>query len=73
MTASILGLKCHLYFIQIESLFTIGTSCFDLYCLSEATPGSTHYGYYLISFDFVYVGNKHGKYVYEHAIKGFDV
>ncbi|OXA55569.1 uncharacterized protein LOC110848652 [Folsomia candida] len=46
-------------FSLIESLFTIGTSCFDIYCLSEATPGSKHYGYYLISFDFVYVGNQH--------------
>ncbi|CAL8115860.1 unnamed protein product [Orchesella dallaii] len=41
------------------SLFTMGISCFDLYCLDEAAPGSTHYGYYIISFDFVYVGNRH--------------
>lgn len=26
-----------------------------------AAPGSTHYGYYIISYEFVYVGNKHGK------------
>ncbi|OXA52683.1 hypothetical protein Fcan01_12698 [Folsomia candida] len=41
------------------SLFTVITSCFDIYCLSEAAPRSVHYGYYLISFDFVYIGNKH--------------
>jgi uncharacterized membrane protein len=23
-----------------------------------ATPGSTHYGYYIISYEFVYVGNR---------------
>ncbi|PBC25480.1 uncharacterized protein LOC107994031 [Apis cerana] len=41
------------------ALFTICTSIFDLYCLSQATPGSTHYGYYIISYEFVYVGNRH--------------
>ncbi|KAF4520898.1 hypothetical protein B566_EDAN010313 [Ephemera danica] len=40
-------------------LFTVSTALFDIYCLSEAAPGSTHYGYYLISFEFVYVGNMH--------------
>lgn len=51
------------YFILFQSLaiFTICTSIFDLYCLSQATPGSTHYGYYIISYEFVYVGNRHGK------------
>ncbi|KAK9295199.1 hypothetical protein QLX08_010415 [Tetragonisca angustula] len=39
--------------------FTICTSIFDLYCLYEAAPGSTHYGYYMISYEFVYVGNRH--------------
>ena len=34
---------------------------FDLYCLHEATPGYSHTGYYIISFDFIYVGNPHGK------------
>lgn len=24
-----------------------------------AAPGSTHYGYYIISYEFVYVGNNH--------------
>ncbi|EEB19351.1 conserved hypothetical protein [Pediculus humanus corporis] len=41
------------------SIFTLITSMFDLYCYSVAVPGSIHYGYYLFSFDFVYVGNKH--------------
>lgn len=26
-----------------------------------AAPGTTHYGYYFISYQFVYVGNVHGK------------
>ncbi|XP_071441080.1 uncharacterized protein pasi2 [Hetaerina americana] len=43
----------------ILSLFTIGTSVFDIYCLSMAAPGSTHYGYYIISFEFVFVGSFH--------------
>ncbi|XP_043585319.1 uncharacterized protein LOC122568976 [Bombus pyrosoma] len=41
------------------AIFTICTSIFDLYCLYEAAPGSTHYGYYIISYEFVYVGNRH--------------
>ena len=41
------------------SLWTMFTSGFDLYCLHEATPGYSHTGYYIISFDFVYVGNPH--------------
>lgn len=41
------------------SLFTIITGIFDLYCYSMAAPGSTHYGYYIISYEFVYVGNMH--------------
>ncbi|KAL4711218.1 hypothetical protein ACJJTC_019059 [Scirpophaga incertulas] len=39
------------------SLFTFAQSIFDLYCLGMATPGSVHYGYYVISFQFVYVGS----------------
>ncbi|XKL62544.1 hypothetical protein PGB90_002377 [Kerria lacca] len=39
------------------SIFTIGTAIFDIYCLSMAAPGSTHYGYYIISYQFVYVGS----------------
>jgi hypothetical protein len=35
-------------------------SIFDIYCLVEASPGSNHTGYYIFSFDFVYVGNHHG-------------
>lgn len=46
---------------QCLAIFTICTSIFDLYCLSQAAPGSTHYGYYVISYEFVYVGNRHGK------------
>jgi len=41
------------------SLFTIVTAAFDLYCLSMAAPGSVHYGYYFISYEFVYVGNRY--------------
>lgn len=41
-------------------MFTIATSIFDVYCLAMAAPGSKHYGYFLISYEFVYVGNKHG-------------
>ena len=37
------------------------TSAFDIYCLHEAMPGSEHTGYYIIAFDFVYVGNWDGK------------
>lgn len=53
--------SCILSF-QFLALFTIGTAIFDIYCLAMAAPGSTHYGYYIISYEFVYVGNKHGKY-----------
>lgn len=47
--------------LQTLAIFTIVTAVFDLYCLSMAAPGSTHYGYYFISYEFVYVGNRHGK------------
>ncbi|ENN71860.1 uncharacterized protein LOC109543756 [Dendroctonus ponderosae] len=46
-------------FSLLLSLFTIVTACFDLYCYAMAAPGSTHYGYYLISYEFVYVGSRH--------------
>ena len=49
-------------FFQCLSIFSICTSIFDVYCLSQAAPGSIHYGYYLISYEFVYVGNQHGKF-----------
>ncbi|XP_050678309.1 uncharacterized protein LOC126974740 [Leptidea sinapis] len=39
------------------ALFTFGQSIFDLYCLGMAAPGSVHYGYYVINFQFVYVGS----------------
>merc|ERR1719445_987686 len=32
---------------------------FEMYILEEAKPGTSHTGYYLFSFDFVYVGNHH--------------
>lgn len=47
------------FYTLILSLWTIFTSGFDIYCLHEAKPGSEHTGYYIISFDFVYVGNPH--------------
>jgi len=46
---------------QFLSLFTIGTAIFDMYCLWMASPGSIHYGYYIISYQFVYVGSAWGK------------
>lgn len=48
-------------FLQFLALFTMATAMFDIYCLAMAVPGSTHYGYYIISFEFVYVGSVHGK------------
>ncbi|CAH2101841.1 unnamed protein product [Euphydryas editha] len=39
------------------ALFTFAQSIFDLYCMVLATPGSVHSGYYVISFQFVYVGS----------------
>nr|XP_022907203.1 uncharacterized protein LOC111418773 [Onthophagus taurus]XP_022907205.1 uncharacterized protein LOC111418775 isoform X2 [Onthophagus taurus]XP_022911176.1 uncharacterized protein LOC111422205 [Onthophagus taurus] len=46
-------------FSLLLSIFTIVTGIFDIYCYAMAAPGSTHYGYYLISYEFVYVGNRH--------------
>lgn len=48
---------------QLVAIFTIVTGCFDIYCLAMAAPGSTHYGYYIISYEFVYVGNVHGEFL----------
>ncbi len=31
---------------------------FDIYCLALTHPGVTHYGFYIMSFQFVYVGNR---------------
>lgn len=39
------------------ALFTFAQSVFELYCLGMAAPGSVHYGYYVLSFQFVYVGS----------------
>lgn len=47
------------FFSLVVSIFTIVTAAFDIYCYSMASPGSTHYGYYLISYQFVYVGSRH--------------
>ncbi|KAL5285536.1 hypothetical protein ACFFRR_007318 [Megaselia abdita] len=49
---------CGLFSIFV-ALFTILTAVFDIYCLAMAAPGSRHYGYYFISYEFVYVGNVH--------------
>ena len=46
--------------LQFQGVFSIITGLFEIYCLSLAYPGAVHYGYYLFSFDFVYVGNPHG-------------
>lgn len=46
-------------FSLLLSIFTIISSFFDLYCYAMAAPGSTHYGYYVISYEFVYVGSRH--------------
>ncbi|XP_071522938.1 uncharacterized protein pasi2 isoform X2 [Panulirus ornatus] len=43
----------------IQGLFAIVTGVFDIYTLSLAAPGSSHYGFYLFSYDFVYSGNPH--------------
>lgn len=52
------ALVCGLFSIFV-ALFTIITAVFDIYCLAMAAPGSRHYGYYFISYEFVYVGNIH--------------
>lgn len=41
----------------LQALFTIITAVFDVYVLIEAEPGKEHFGYYVISFEFVYAGN----------------
>lgn len=43
----------------LQGLFAIVTGIFDVYALSLAAPGSSHYGFYLFSYDFVYTGNPH--------------
>lgn len=50
-----------MYQIKVLSIFTVVTGVFDIYSLAMAAPGSTHFGYYFISYQFVYVGNKHGE------------
>ncbi|KAL3234062.1 hypothetical protein MRX96_022811 [Rhipicephalus microplus] len=46
-------------FSIVESIFMITLTVFDVYCLAEASPGSTHYRYFGFSFLFVYSGNQH--------------
>merc|ERR1712137_86530 len=46
-------------FCMVISLFTIATAILDIYCLAITQPGVTHYGFYIMSFQFVYVGNIH--------------
>lgn len=50
------------------SIFTFAQSVFDLYCLYMAMPGSHHTGFYVVSYEFVYVGSPPG----ELNITGFD-
>lgn len=57
--------------LQFLSLFTIATTIFDIYCYAMAAPGSTHYGYYIISYEFVYVGNKHGIYAVIYLFENY--
>jgi len=58
-----LKFKIYIYNVrQFLSIFTLVTSAFDTYCLAMAAPGSTHYGYYVMSYQFVYVGSSWGKY-----------
>lgn len=47
------------FYTLFLSAWTGVTSLIDCYLLEEAKPGSSHTGYYLFSFDFVYVGNHH--------------
>jgi len=50
----------HMTFYTIFlAVWTMFTSVLDVYFLVEATPGTNHTGYYIFSFDFVYVGNPH--------------
>lgn len=43
----------------VVSFFSIALAIFDIYCLAMAEPGQTHYGYYIMRFDFVFAGNAH--------------
>nr|CAG4641200.1 EOG090X0DL4 [Eulimnadia texana] len=44
-------------FTLILSLFTFATAIFDIYCLGMTAPGVSHSGFFVMSFQFVYVGN----------------
>jgi len=47
------------FYTLFLSFWTGLWSLFDVYCLVETMPGSNHTGYYLFSFEFVFVGNHH--------------
>jgi len=47
------------FYTLFLSIWSGLTAIFEIYVLEEASPGSSHTGYYLFSFDFVYVGNHH--------------
>jgi len=47
------------FYTLFLSFWTGMWSAFEVYTLVEASPGSNHSGYYIFSFDFVYVGNHH--------------
>ncbi|XP_023323631.1 uncharacterized protein LOC111697753 [Eurytemora carolleeae] len=47
------------FYTLFLAFWTAMWSIFDIYCLVEASPGSNHTGYYIFSFEFVYVGNHH--------------
>jgi len=47
------------FYTLFLSCWTLLWSLFDVYCLVETLPGSNHTGYYMFSFEFVFVGNHH--------------
>ena len=47
------------FYTLFLSIWACFQGCFEMYLLEEASPGSSHTGFYLFSFDFVYVGNHH--------------
>ncbi|KAK2717891.1 uncharacterized protein LOC136038867 isoform X1 [Artemia franciscana] len=53
------GANYNAIFCVFVSLFTIATAIFDIYCLGMVYPGVRHYGFFIMNFQFVYVGNRH--------------
>ena len=51
------------------AVFTVATQIFDVYCLLMAAPGVQHYGYFLISYDFVFAGNADGQFSFSLFIR----